>query len=500
VTTGLVLAIAAALRLPRPLQVLAGLAAALLPLNHLLHGVGRIDHHFMEYTFVLLALLGGVRWFAKPESAGRAAFLGASLGIAPGFHNALFILQLPVLAALFLVWVRSGRMSQRATGWFSGALLAGCLLIVIPSEPFLNGWFRYYLLSTFHLYIAACTAVIAFFLASGPFSMRRLAILAAVAAAMLVPVLGQVSLASDFFGHRVERLSEIMEARSLLTILTTTDGATQIATQYSCLVFLAPLVLAGLAFWFPRTREPDTVFFIVFSVFGLLLLLQQFRMHYFGSFALTLPLLVAAAGLLRRYPQRATAIYAATAILFAGSFFPPIRDRVFANFMPGLDSHYQIAGVLMPDLSRLCSERPGTAFIWNDAGHYVRFHTECSVIANNFLLTPQHSDKIAEVDAIAAMSLDQVLTKRPDIDYLLVYYTKIWKQMPDGSRQLLSPEELNAAAGGTAPLFRELLSAGDPTALPGLVFVNQVAVTIDDGDLVLARLFAVDSSGKDSGG
>jgi hypothetical protein len=98
------------------------------------------------------------------------------------------------------------------------------------------------------------------------------------------------------------------------------------------------------------------------------------------------------------------------------------------------------------------------------------------------------------------MSLEQVLKERPDIDYLLVYYTKIWKQMPDGSRQLLSPEELNAAEGGTAPLFRELLSAADPTALPGLAFVNQVALKTDEGDLVLARLFTVDRSGKETGG
>ena len=37
-------------------------------------------------------------------------------------------------------------------------------------------------------------------------------------------------------------------------------------------------------------------------------------------------------------------------------------------------------------------------------GHYIRYYTDCPVIANNFLLTPQHFRKMDEVGALFSLS------------------------------------------------------------------------------------------------
>ena len=105
----------------------------------------------------------------------------------------------------------------------------------------------------------------------------------------------------------------------------------------------------------------------------------------------------------------------------------------------------------------------------------------------------------------AAGRLEKQARMKTDKEIVAKHATllKVIEQFEQGLpvRQMeLSPEELNAPEGGTAPLFRELLSAEDPTALPGLAFVNQVALKTDGGDLVLARLFTVDGTGQGSGG
>ena len=107
--------------------LLGCLGLALSPLVQALHGTGLVDHHFMELTFILLTTLGGLRWFADPDSPGKAAFIGFALGVAPGFHNALFILQIPLLITVYLVWYRGHVWSFRSLSWMAVALIVGTL-------------------------------------------------------------------------------------------------------------------------------------------------------------------------------------------------------------------------------------------------------------------------------------------------------------------------------------------------------------------------------------
>jgi hypothetical protein len=500
VTVGLVLVVSAALKLPWPFRIMAALYAALLPLNQVLHGVGRVDHHFMEYTFVLLTLAASINWFKDDQSRAFAALTGFSLGIASGFHNALFVLQIPVLASFFVCWIRGIQPDWRSSVWMAGSLVTGTLLVTIPSTAFIQGRFDFYLLSWFHVYIAVCSSAVILWMARRTFSLRDLGLLIVLGLVLVVPIISQILVAGDFFAHRVSLLSDISEAKSIVRMFRDPDGPYFLRSVYSLMVFAVPVIMAGTAIAALRSKAPDRIVFFVFSTLGLLLLVQQFRFHYYGSFALYLPILVGASRLASRYPRRSNLVIGVTLLLFVSTLYPAVRNRLFAEYRAGLDSQYQLVKDTMPELSRRCRERPGVVLTYNDSGHYVRFHTECSVIANNFLLTPQHSDKIRELDELIESPLHKVLAERPDIRYFLVYYPTLIFRDNTGSTRLLTKEELSNAPW---TLIKELMFSDAPGEdFPELDLAWQVTSVEEDGTkFALARLYEVrpqDESEDDS--
>ena len=94
INVGLLTLIARQVRLSAIPAAIGLLAFSLLPLTQSLHGLGLIDHHFIELTFVLLTVLFGLRFFEQQRTR-DGAVLGGILGIAVAFHNGLFILQIP---------------------------------------------------------------------------------------------------------------------------------------------------------------------------------------------------------------------------------------------------------------------------------------------------------------------------------------------------------------------------------------------------------------------
>lgn len=491
VTIGLILTITAALRLPYILRIVGGLFAALLPLNQVLHGVGRVDHHFMEYTFVLLTLVAGMNWFALGRSRGFAALTGYSMGIACGFHNALFVLQIPVLLAFFICWVRGCQPDRGSTVWMVGSLLVGSLLVLVPSIPFLQGRFDFYLLSWFHLYIAVCTGVAMLYMSWRPFSWRAFGVLAALGLLLVVPIVGQILVAGDFFAQRVNRLANISEAKSVLRMLKDSQGSFFLKNVYSYMIFAVPLIVVGTATGAVRSRQPAHIIFYVFSTLGLVLLVTQFRFHYYGSFAMCLPVLLWAWSLAQRFPGRSRLILGLTVVLFAVALYPAVRYRLFVEYRSGLDAQYQLVRDMLPILKERCEKRPGVVLSYNDAGHYVRFHTECSVIANNFLLTPQQSDKIRELDELLSLPVEEVVARRPDIVYLLIYYpTLIYDDPTTGAKRLLTRDEL---AGAPWTMIKQLMFSEDPEKdFPQLELLWQVNSVEDDGTrFPIGRLYEV---------
>ena len=167
VNTGLLTLIARQVRLPAATTAWGRLAFSLLPLTQNLHGLGLIDHHFIELTFVLLTVLLGLRFFERQRMS-DAMVLGVTLVSASSGHNGLFILQVPVLAALLLMWLRAENLPQQGLLRLAATLFVTTLLVALPSAPLYDLQFEFWTLSWFHVYVAFGSAVVLSFLALRP--------------------------------------------------------------------------------------------------------------------------------------------------------------------------------------------------------------------------------------------------------------------------------------------------------------------------------------------
>ena len=484
VNGALFLAICRAIRLSTPMQALAMLCFALSPLTQLLHAVGMLDHHYIEHTFVLLGVWLGLRWFDNLENRGRAIALGATLGLAPGFHNGLFILQLLPLSALLILWLRNGVLARRGLQWFAIALLVATQLALLPSEAYRRGMFEFGLLSWFHFYVAVCTATTVLFFAHVRYTPRRLALLGALCVALIVPLVPQVLRGAGFLTGSLSILGLIIEAQSPYALYTTTFGPAATLSYYSWLLFAAPLLAAFFAYRAMRETVAQRLYFSLAATFGLLLLLTQFRLHYFGWFALvTGPLLVIDALRARfRWHRGITFVTSFAAVALA--FQPALRQRLFSFNPPGSAPDYASVLPLYLELMPFCAQDPGVVLASSDDGSAVLFHTECSVIANNFILTPADEEHINEVWRLFRLAPEEIVKQRPDVKYVLLRARDFLELVED--RVELSTH--NAVA-------QELLTNKAPP--PGFELMKTVMLKTGPGDndvAIFARLYRVSSA------
>jgi hypothetical protein len=459
-SVGLMLLIARRLCLSPGLAALAGLAVALSPLTQALHGVGQIDHHYAEYIFVLATIGLGLRWFQQPHDVRVAIALGIVLGAAAAVHNGLFILQLPVLAMMATLWAQKMSLPLRAVSWFSAALLVTTLLVLLPSLPFQQGRFEFYTLSWFHLYVAAGTAAATVAFAALANTRRNLVLAGAIGTALLVPLVGQLAAARTFVAGTLEGLDVIAEMRSLPRMAATAPGRNDLTLLYSLLVWLAPFA-AGFSAWRAwRERRSPRLFFWICCIAGLALLVAQLRLHYFGSFALYLPWLVLAQESIARWPARSTLITLGATCALVIAYWIPTRYQLTEIVAPSGDAGFRALRPVLASLRDACAREPGIVLADVDAGHYIRYYTDCSVIADNFLLTPQHVMKLEQVRYLTSQSAQVLLQIAPAIRYVL-----------------LRPVMMNVG-DGVAPLTAELLqSEAAPAA--GYVLLQQVNIRKD---------------------
>ncbi len=400
--------------------ILAGLCVALSPLTQFMHGVGIIDHHYAEYIFVLLTLVTGLHWFLDLSSRRSAIALGVVLGIAPAIHNGLFVLQVPILATLLLLWLQGRELPRSTTCVFAVTLLAATLAVLVPSLPFRLGHFEYYTLSWFHFYVACGTAVVSVILTLPPRTNRSFLVLGIATMILLLPLIRQIIEVRAFLGGTTIRLGEIIEMRSLPQQIMVAHGARHVSNSYSLFIWLWPLTLALCAYRGWQERRTGRLFFWVCAACGLLLLAAQYRLQYFGSFALYLPWLMFIDEALRRWPaqSKTVTLAAALAVLLLYSF--PLRSRLAGLWLPANDPSFSTLRPIFDSLKSACAKEPGVVLADNDAGHYIRYYTECSVIANNFLLTRQHGDKVAEMDRLMNVHTGELPAAAPYVRYLLL--------------------------------------------------------------------------------
>ncbi len=79
-----------------------------------------------------------------------------------------------------------------------------------------------------------------------------------------------------------------MEARSIVTAIAAGDAG-YVTERYFALIWLLPVIGAGLIVVLIRATAPQQILLAVTLLVGAAFLLQQLRFHYFGSLILTLP-------------------------------------------------------------------------------------------------------------------------------------------------------------------------------------------------------------------
>lgn len=428
ITIALVVLICVGLELSAWATLLVVFCTSFLPLNQSLHGVGIIDHHYVELIFTLAGLWSGMRWLRIPESNRAAIVAGIVLGVAPSMQNGLFILQLPLLIAAAVLWLRGQRMPLQSTLAFGASLVLTTLLVLLPSVPFREFRFEFYLLSWFHLYIATCTAAALALLAWQPVCSRALIVVSGFSVLALVPLVSRVLFGGGYALGEAEATEIIIEAKSPYALVHV-QSLSIVLSYYSVLLCAAPLSMAGCAWYCLRKQpRPDLLLLCVASFGGLLLLLMQYRMHVFGSYALYLPfvLLVDRASL----PARRVLVMLGLTVLLAGAYMP-VRKQLFAEQIPGNDMHYALTRQIYPVMTDACRKAPGIMLAGSDPGHYIRFHTQCSVIGDNFLLTETHLRKFHEIRALMAMTPEQLLKFPLPIRYVYVSIADVSSLPPE---------------------------------------------------------------------
>ena len=487
IAIALMLAICIQLRLSLWSQLIAVLCVALCPLTADIFGVGMIDHHYVEYLFVLATLLTGMIWLRAPESAGKAAIAAAILAIAPAFQNGLFILQIPLLATLAVLWLRGERMPMRTTLTFCGMLVAVTLAMLLPSEPFREGRFAYWYFSWFHLMVAGCTAVMAYLMARLPRQTRSMLLLSGSAALLALPLAGQALVSSSYFGSAIENLYHVNEVMSVPDFIAAI-GILGTIKLYSGLLFLAPFALVGSVWMLWSVNTPrEQVLLGAASVMGLILLLLKIRFHVFGSFALFLPLLVLVEGLVERYPARRLQLMLLVSLLGTLSIAPALNAQIRGTHYLAEDIYYQLTRDIYPILSDACHKSPGIVLAGNNDGHYIRYHTDCSVIADNFMLTPQHVEKLSEMEQLLALTPHDLLEVKLPIRYVYVRSNLNIEMRPDGVISVVSEAD---AHRWVRPLERTLLFTPLDQIGPHFKLLKELRWS-GATDYVFARLFEI---------
>jgi len=430
VGTGLTMLVARRIGLGDWGVALAGLCVALSPSTQLLYSFGQIDHHFAEHISILASLAAGLSWFRSPSTASGIA-LGVTFGLALAIHNALFILQVPFLATVIVLWMQGRSAPLRPTIAFVAALLLSTLAILLPSQPFQEGRFEFFYLSWFHLYGVVGTTLVMVLLARLQPTRRNIGVLAVMAVLLLVPLINQIRYARSFVDGSLEMLPVILEMRSPLQFVR--DGQfTQLIRFYSALFFLVPITFALCAVRLWQERTNPRLLFWVWCVFGLPLMMTQIRMHYFGTFALFLPWLVVAQEIGAKYPEWHKRAWLMTSLLLVLSYTQVLRYQLIAPSQRAGDVGFMPLYPMFEPLRKACAEDPGVVLADNNAGHYIRYFTDCSVIANNFLLTEQQFQKVDLVDRLFTLKPEQLAQQAPFVKYVLVRAASITAQEDGG--------------------------------------------------------------------
>jgi hypothetical protein len=313
-----------------------------------------------------------------------------------------------------------------------------------------------------------------------------------VGVVMLAPVLGQMLLARDFFTVNVEGMGEISEVQSPLKLWRDSNSFDYVSSIYTHLLLLVPVTALLCAWKIWKEREPARLVFWIASLAGVTLLTMQLRLQYFGSFALYLPWILLLEDFSRTEWARTRSIkpeyvWAATGVALIFAYSNGLQHYLFERHALAGDPYYGLTRPVYTPFAAACREHPGIVLAEPNDGHYIRFHTNCPVIANNFLVTARQAERTKHERELLGMTAAQVYERAPEVSYVFVRNNALFYSLPDGSLEF-APDGVEGYP--EYALVNELLRA-DRENLPAHYRVVG-ELKADDAKWPYARVFAID--------
>jgi hypothetical protein len=236
-------------------------------------------------------------------------------------------------------------------------------------------------------------------------------------------------------------------------------GAARSTRLFTWLMWFSLPAMLMSAWWAWRSKRPELVVFAALGAIVLLLMQNQVRFSNLGMMSLVITLPMAAEDLATRRSELARIGRLAILLVMAVCFLPT-RGIYAAIWLPGDDYSYKAVRPNLKLLGKACAEKPGTVVAPLDAGHWIRYHTACSVVANVFLLSPLQVAKIQELYSLLDMSPRQLRESRPDVRYVLAYID-VGAALKSGLDNP-SDADIQAVLKYQPPLFAELLRSDRP--------------------------------------
>ena len=273
--------------------------------------------------------------------------------------------------------------------------------------------------------------------------------------------------------------------------LAATGKADTVTYFYSFLIWLAPatFALSVVKCWRDRQR-PRLLFWIVCTL-GLILLSTQLRMHYFGGFALYLPWLVLANDYAAGKPDLSSRVFLIVTLALLLAYLPQLRYSLITRGDRAGDASFEQLHPMLLKLRDICAADPGPVLADTNAGHYIRYYTDCSVVANNFLLTEQQFRKAKEVVDLFSAPAAALPQRAPYVKYVLVRASHIAAK-PNGQF------EYSFFTRDNQPdMARTLLLGSADLVPPQLTLIDRIDLLADRSDTVqvpYAKLYRVETS------
>ncbi len=461
----------------RPLfAALAMFAFFLSPMNQIAHGVGHVDHNFMELSFVLAAAWLTMRWVRLPGSIAAGALVGIALGLANGVNISLFVLQIPLLLVAAWFWWQGEALPFRPSLACAVSLSVSCLALAAFSGPLQQGMFDYSYFSWFQVYVTCSTGVVLVLLACRPFTSGNLLALVVLGVVMLVPVAQELTSGVSYLARADSTyLRHVTETASLMSSLEFAHY------RYSAFIYLLPFCLVGSIWYLWRGADRSLITLCLFGLFGMALVFAQYRFGHYGLYAIYVLTFAALDRVDRAARVAQWGVPAAAGLLAVGLQVPSFK-YLWLDREPGFSDVYAQTRPVYQFLEELCEARPGIVLTPLVSANYVRYHTECSVLGTALFGAQNRQTELgSRALELLNAAPERARESTPALTYVLA-------ERSFGLREAV-PEF--ARAFNETGLNGALL--GDPSGYPaGYRLLIGIEFERDDRVLGLSRLFLVE--------